>query len=131
MKRIFERGIADMVIDFAGTVAGNLIRQQAKQWLIENAPQYLEGWSTEAVIALIDNNISLWDDVLTEDIRTQALQHIPTFRNAFSPPDKAASLLLEVLGQIRPDLAKVLTREYIESELLKIEREVDNAAAGN
>ena len=131
MKRVTEGGILGRAIDFATALGGELAKQTAqtaRDWLLENAHAYLEGWDPEAVAALVQHNISLWDQILTKELRDAALPNLITFRTIFPATAEAADFLIDMLQQIRPDLAMVLTREYLESEIAKVERELEKEA---
>lgn len=110
----------------SGMTLGTLVMQEmgklgARQWLIKEAPGWLEPWKAETVAMLVEKNIGLWRHCLSPEIKEKALssmgEHAEKIGAYFADPDEAADFLYDVLNEVRPDLVKVMPKEYLQGEL--------------
>lgn len=96
----------------------HMAQQLNRQGVLENVAPYLEGWDAKDVAVLVENNVSLWG-MIPPEAKEELAAYLPMLTNAFPSVAAASEFLLEALGEMRPDLARVITREYLESELQK------------
>lgn len=95
-----------------------ITQQVDRQWILEKVAPYLEGWDAEDVAVLVESKVSLWD-MVPREAKEELAAYLPLLTAAFPSVAKASEFLLELLGEMRPDLARVITRECLQSELQK------------
>jgi len=110
-----------------GTVMlGSLVTQEMgkitmRQKLKEEAPLWLEAWTAEAVVGLVERDISLWQQCLEPEMKDKALaalgEHGDKIMGMFDSPDEAVDLLMDVLKEVRSDLVAVMPRAYLQREI--------------
>jgi len=110
--------ILEKIGDALEILSRRITHQVDRQWILRTVAPYLEGWDAEDVAVLVESKVSLWN-MVPREAKEEIAAYLPQLTTAFPSVAAASDFLLELLRETRPDLAKVITREYLDSDLKK------------
>jgi hypothetical protein len=113
-----------VITDLLRNFAWEMEREGAKRWLKAQIGVWLDQLSigkvtTRDINAVVRSKKSVWKDILPPETRSDILSGVEPYLNEVRPfledPEGTASLILEVLAEVRPSLR--VPKSYLIAEI--------------
>jgi len=108
------------VVPFVGDTIEEYAVVKAREWAKDNLHQYLITIETSAVSVIVETNVSVWDEILSDEQKEWLVKEAQPYKRLILSMPDPVGFALELLEETAPEYAKVITRGYLQSQFNQI-----------